>query len=283
MIDAILSSLKKSTTSDFIYSSLSFFATRRGGRLPGSWFVEALGSLGIEEQAVRQTLFRLERTGVLRSEKEGRVKWYRAARVTESVLAVGRNRVAVATDVGWDGQWTLVHFRVGEEDRDGRDRIRDLLRVEGFGSLGPGLYLHPRDRTAHIESGAKELGLSNRLHIFRGAHVAGPEVALLVNDLWDLAAIAARYRKFVRRYARIAEQPASRWTPQEAFAVRFAFMFEYFRITWDDPALPAELLPEEWPAEAARVVANTLTQTLMTGAVAFGDDVLNRTSTGGRK
>lgn len=275
MVAAILSSLKSATTGDFIYSSMSFFASQRGGKLPGLWFVEALGEIGIDEQAVRQTLFRLERSGVLISTREGRQKWYRASPATEQIMSAGRQRVSEPVEKEWDGQWSLVHFRVGEDDREQRNRLRDVLLVEGFGLLGPGLYIHARDRTARVITSAKELGLSDRVNVFRGPHVAGPEAKRLVHDLWDLAAIAARYRKFLRRFEPVAIRRPAAFTPREAFGLRFAFMFEFFRITWDDPALPSSLLPHDWPAERARRVADKLMRGLLPGAVEFADQVLS--------
>jgi phenylacetic acid degradation operon negative regulatory protein len=274
VIAAIVSSIRSAPTSDFVYSSLSFFARRRGGQLPGMWFVDALGALGVDERRVRQTLYRMEHTGALLTRRAGRVKWYRASPTTAAILDAGVARVAVPADEPWDGRWTLVHYRVGEEARDKRDRIRDVLLVEGFGALGPGLYAHPRDRTARLLAAAGELGLRDRLNVFRGTHVAGVDARRLVDETWDLARLAARYRAFLGRFRSVADGPPARWTPREAFALRFAFMFEFFRISWDDPALPASLLPADWPGEDARGVADRLMRALLPGAIDFADAVL---------
>ena len=276
MVAKILSSLKSATTSDFIYSSLSFFASRRGGSLPGRWFVEAIGSLGVEEQAIRQTLFRLERTGVVESARKGKQKFYRASQATEAILSAGRDRVGLPVDKKWDGKWTLVHFRVGEDDRDSRNRLRDVLLVEGFGALGPGLYIHPRDREERVSKAARDLGIADRLNVFRGSRVAGPDSIQLVHQVWDTAAIASRYQRFLKRYEPLAGLPISNFSPRDSFGLRFACMFEFFRITWDDPSLPVELLQPEWPAEDARLIAQTVLRAHTAGALSFADEVLSR-------
>jgi len=274
MIDALLSSLSRAPTGDFIYSSLSFFARRRGDELPGRWFVDAIGSLGIDEHAIRQTLFRMERGKSLLTRWEGRNKWYRASPTTIAVMDAGVARISSHSTDEWDGAWTLVHFRIGEGARDLRDRIRDVLLVEGFGSLGPGLYLHPRDRTTRLLEAAGELGLSARLNVFRGPHVAGMDDARLVHELWDVAALSRRYQEFIRRYSPVASSDTARFSAKESFALRFSFMFEFFRITWDDPSLPSILLPADWPGEKARAIANTLENMLLPGALEYGDAVL---------
>jgi phenylacetic acid degradation operon negative regulatory protein len=278
VIEAIVSSIAGAPTSDFVYSSLSFFGRRRGGQLPGVWFVEALGALGVAEQRVRQTLYRMEHSGALLARRAGRVKWYRASPSTEAILDAGVARVAAHAEEAWDGRWTLVHYRVGEEDRNKRDRIRDVLLVGGFGALGPGLYAHPRDDRGRLLAAAEELGLRDRLNVFRGTHVAGVDDRRLVAETWDIVGLARRYRAFLSRFRAVAGEPPARWTPREAFALRFAFMFEFFRISWDDPSLPTSLLPPEWPGEEARSLAERLMQALLPGAITFGDLVLARTA-----
>jgi phenylacetic acid degradation operon negative regulatory protein len=276
MIDKILSSLKCSPTSDFIYSSMSFFGRRRGGELPGTWFVQAIGSIGIEERAIRQTLFRMERCGALLTRRAGRVKFYRPGPGTAAVLDAGIARLNERLPVEWDGCWTLVHFRIGEEDRHIRDQIRDVLLVEGFAALGPALYLHPRDRSERLRGAAQDLGASDRINIFRGTHIGGAESYRLVRELWNPMSIAARYNNFIRRYLPVVSAPAAHWTPKEAFGLRFAFMFEFFRISWKDPALPQSLLPPDWPGEKARKIAAQLMEQLMPGAVRYADEIMER-------
>jgi len=185
-------------------------------------------------------------------------------------------RVTSSSRIDEDGQWTLVHFRIGEEERKVRDRIRDVLMVEGFGLLGPGAYLHPRDRTARLLAAAKQLEVSDRINLFRGPRVAGASDTKLVRDLWDTEAIAIRYRAFIRRFAPFTHKRPAWRSERDAFALRFAFMFEFFRITWDDPGLPAALLPEGWPGEEAREIADTLMTSLLPPAIAYGDQLLRR-------
>lgn len=278
--DEILSSLKSAPTSDFIYSSLSFFGEPKGGELPGTWFVRAMGSLGLEETAVRQTLFRMEKEGALRSRRSGRIKLYRPSVSTRAILEAGRERVRAKTPSEWDGLWTLVHFRVGEGDREGRDRLRDVLRVEGFGALGPGFYLHPHDRIARLLASARDLGLDDRLNIFRGPHLAGLDARQLVRMLWPLEALAVRYGRFIDRFRPVAAAPVRRWSPKEAFGLRFAVMFEFFRISWDDPGLPPSLAPPGWPGEKARRMAEELLKKLNTPALTYAEQVLSGDTSG---
>lgn len=266
-----MSSLASATTSDFVYSSLSFFGARRGGALPGSWFVEALAPLGVGEPAVRQTLYRMEKSGALEARRAGRVKLYAPSPPTRAVMEAGRARMLGADESGWDGQWTVIHFRFPAAEWQLRDRLREVLMVEGFGALDPGLYLHPRDRAARVAAAAREAGVEDRLFIVRGHHREGGEARRLVHDLWDIAGIRGRYHTFLERFEAVDPGALSDF---EAFAVRFAAVFQFFRITWDDPELPLELLPDDWPGSRARARAAEIYRGLDAPAVRFADAVL---------
>jgi phenylacetic acid degradation operon negative regulatory protein len=269
----IAASLAAAPTTDFIYSSMSFLrgVYRRG--VPGTWFAEALGEIGIDPTAVRQALLRLAKTGVLVVERHGRVNWYTPAPATVEILDAGRQRTRPVSDQAWDGKWTLVHLRLDDSDRERRDRLRDVLLVHGFGRLRSGVYIHPRDKTALVLNAATELGAADRVVVFRGARFGPPTDVALVRELWDLPALAARYRRFIHRYDRVASESIDDLDDRSAFALRFAYMFELFRITWDDPDLPASFLPGDWPGHAAREVAERLRDIVRPGALRFATTI----------
>jgi phenylacetic acid degradation operon negative regulatory protein len=272
----IAAALAAAPTTDFIYSSVSFLRGIYRRQVPGTWFAEALGEIGVDPQAVRQALFRLTKTGVLVAERHGRVNWYAPAPSTVEILDAGRARTRPTDHEAWDGQWTVVHFRLDDADRERRDRLRDVLLVHGFGRLRSGVYIHPRDKTASILGAADQLNVADRIAVFRGTRRGPPTDAALVHQLWDLPSVAARYRQFIRRYERMAGEPTNDLSDVQSFAVRFAYMFELFRLTWDDPDLPVAFLPEDWPGQVAREVAERLRDRVRPGAVRFATAIARR-------
>lgn len=148
----------------------------------------------------------------------------------------------------------------------------DVLTVEGFASLGSGLYVHPREWTGRVVEAVRALALSDSVHVFRGDRAFGPDEGDFVRRLWDLEATAGRYRAFIERYAPLESHGDG--SPRDAFALRFGLVFEFLRITWDDPDLPIELLPDEWPGEDARQLTSCLYRRLLPGASEFANDVM---------
>jgi phenylacetic acid degradation operon negative regulatory protein len=267
--------LTEARTSEFVYSSMSFYATRRGGELRGPWLVAALGALGRSASSVRQTLWRMEQGGEVVARREGRVKLYRLTPLARAEVEIGTDKIFHPPEAGWDGKWTLVVTAFDGNERPERERLRAVLDAEGFATLAPGVSIHPRDRGERIRAAAEEQGIGARVHVFRADRLAGKSPRRFVEGLWDLPEVARRYRAFLRQFAPLAHRVET-MKPQEAFAARFAVVLRYLRAAWPDPELPRPLLPDDWPGREARALAAGLYRRLLPGALRFGDSLLER-------
>lgn len=97
--------------------------------------------------------------------------------------------------------------------------------------------------------------------------------AALAARHWNLDQIEARYEAFTARYTSLIRSAAS--LPQEsAFVLRFAVVFDYLEVAWQDPDLAPSLLPAKWAGTRARRLARELYRRLLPGALAFGDSLL---------
>lgn len=268
-MDALLSHLSTWPASYFIYSSFSFYAPRRGGELPGTWLVAALSTVGIPLATTRQTLYRLERAGDLAARIAGRGKYYRLTPMAQAEVGAGTEKIFGSPPTRWDGTWSIVTMRFATEDRAERDRVRDVLQSEGYGAIAQGVFVHPRDRTARILDAARAAGLQSKLAVFTGARLA-PAGPLDIPALWDLDALAGRYRAFVRKYSPVQRRVTPE-SPRDAFVLRFAMVLDYLDIAWRDPDLPAEVLPADSPGPRARALARTLYHRWLPGAIAWAD------------
>ncbi len=260
---------------DLLYSLLYAYGNRRGEELPGPWLVAALTEYGHREATVRQTLFRMLRERDLEARREGRVKWYRLSRYGRTEADIGRDKIFEPSDGEWDAEWTMVSYRFQTDERVDRDHAREILELDGFAALAPGVYLHPRDKAGRVLDAARSAGLEGRLVAFRGARVGGESDEALAARLWDLERIASGYRTFLERFGSLRRR--RRFAPREAFAMRLALVLAYLDVAWDDPDLPPSLLPKSWPRETARETASHLYETLLPPTLAFGDALMERT------
>jgi phenylacetic acid degradation operon negative regulatory protein len=256
-----------------VYSSFSFYGARRGGELPGTWLVAALGSLGHEVAAVRQTLYRLEGSRELDSRTAGRTKFYRLTPGAMATAQAGLAKIMGEAEPEWDGRWTLVLLRAGSDESVERERLREVLQSEGFAAIGGGLYIHPRDRSRRVLDAARGHDALELIETFRGARAPGRPDREFVAQHWALDALAAEYARFVTRYEPVLRlrQPLSL---EASFVLRFAVVFDYLEVAWRDPDLVSTLLPAGWAGFRARRIARALYERLLPGALSFSDAVM---------
>ena len=272
---AIRRTLARARASEFVYSSLGFYARRRGGELAGPWLVVALEEVGVPPATTRKTLWRMEREGELVSRRVGRVKRYRATPLSWAEIESGTDKILRPSAARWDGRWTVVAYAFDADGRVERERIRAVLDAEGFGAIGPGVFVHPRDRGGRILTAAEDQGIVGRIRVFRGPRRGDDPDTAFVREVWDLGESARRYRRFLAGFSALAGRAAA-LPPATAFATRFAVVLAFLRAAWPDPELPASLLPRDWPGPEARTLAARLYRALLPGALAHGDAIRER-------
>jgi len=264
--------------SNFIYSSLSFFGSVRGGELPGLWFVTALAEVGCDEAAVRKTLHRMEGSAELTSRREGREKLYAPTAYAQGEIIAGTEKIFREPE-SWDGRWTVIYARFPSGERIHRDRLQALLQVEGFATIGPGVHLHPRPRGERVLEAVDPV-VRKRLDVFRGDRVGPEPESEFIARHWDIQSLARRHRETLRALRRLAGEADGGISDVEAFRHRFEVVIRYLRVAWDDPDLPITLLPDPWPGTEARELAAGLYERFLPGARRFGDHVLERIGRG---
>lgn len=268
-----MSFVERAVTDELIYSSLGAYGSRRGGELPGAWFVAAFATIGRTDASVRQALFRMSRNRELASRRVGRDNLYRLTPLAEAAMNAGTEKIFGEPPGDWDGRWSLCRYRFSDADRVLRDRMRTLLETEGFASLGPGLYIHPRDRVATVSAAVSASGAEadHEVQLFRADLIFGDTTESLVSRLWDLDRLDRRYRELLALLRPLAARDPAGWSPAEAFGTRFGLVMAYLEIAWDDPDLPTNLLPRDWAGHTARRETADIYRALLPGTLEHGD------------
>ncbi len=283
MSDDIWKTVQDAPIRNLIYSCLSAYGEKRGGELPGPWFSAVFEGIGHAPSAVRLALFRMVKNSELESRKQGRVNFYRLAPFGRAGIESGLQMLFGEPEGDWDGQWTVIHFHFQTGDRFNRDHIRGILTLEGFGCLGPGLYIHPRDRGEGVlrAMGAGAEGRVDGVTVFRSRCVGGQTDIELVRRLWNVKGLNARYKEFLEAVAPLRDRIAASCSAQEAFFYRIGVVLRYLEVGWSDPEIPESLLPASWFGYEARSTARELYQDLWPQSLAHGDEVMQRLSDSG--
>ena len=222
--------------------------------LPG--LIALLAPLGINERLVRTSVFRLAREGWLKATPVGRRSLYRLTRDGARRFEQAYRRIYAPPVEGWDDTWELV---IADGSTAAQRRALKLeLGWEGFGAFASGVYARPATAPSAVPRIAAALHIARRIVVVRASDdptLGGQTLASVAARAWDLAGLAADYRRFMLRFGSVIERfrlaGKAAHDPAQAFIVRTLLIHAYRRVLLRDPQLPAVLLPLDWPGAAA--------------------------------
>jgi phenylacetic acid degradation operon negative regulatory protein len=227
----------------------------RGEPIASSAMVELLGEFGVSPQSARSALSRLTRAGLLRRERSGRRTSYLLTEKAQRTFDEGAARIFGfgGEEPAWDGRWSIVAFSIAERDRSLRHALRTQLRWLGYAALYDGVWVSPHHRVEATRRALDELGVE-RATVFQAGLVAGGGARDPL-DAWDLSELRARYEDFARRAQPVLDQAAAgALSPSRALVMRTEIMDAWRSFPREDPDLPAEFLPADWPRMRARML-----------------------------
>lgn len=237
----------------------------RGGAAPVAGLVRLLAPLGVAPPAVRTAISRMVRQGWLAPARVHGASGYaltpRATRRLDDAAA----RIYRTHHLGWDGTWHLLVV-TPPPGRSARDRVRAGLAFLGYGPLDDTTWIAPR---AAGEVDALLAGEGARAERFTATHDG--DSALLVSRAWDLDGLARSYLRFLDEAASFAAETD---TDQAAFVARSHLVHEWRKFLFTDPALPAALLPIDWPGTKAAAYFDAESSRLLPAASRFVDACL---------
>jgi phenylacetic acid degradation operon negative regulatory protein len=225
----------------------------------------------LTERAIRSALLRMQRDGWLAVRRAGARSFYGLTDAGRKLIDTGRERIMRGPEQHWDGRWVVLTYTIPESHRELRDRLRTELGWLGFGGLGSGLFVSPRDRQDELAELARRHDLDHEMTVFRAEHVWPGDNRALAARCWDLEGLNARYAGFIEAFGRYRN--VAQLSPQQCLLVRFALIDAYRRFPFLDPGLPRELLPEDWQGFEAAALFRELHERLAPGANRYFDGV----------
>lgn len=262
-----------------IITLFGFYGRSNGGALPVSGLIRLMADLGVDAPAVRSSISRLKKRGVLRSVKVSGLSGYTVAPGLEETFREGDERIFSARRAAMTDHWILAVFTVPEKQRNLRHQIRSGLIRMGFGAVAPGVWIAPEHLRDAAQAYMDRHDLSQYIDWFRGDYLGARTMSDAVGQWWDLAALEAQYADFVARHAPVRD----RWVEHTraaddgecaAFAAYIPMVTEWRRLPYLDPGLPLEMLPEGWRGLVAEQLFGELHGLLKAPADAHAHRVL---------
>ncbi len=213
----------------------------RGGRLSLASLLAVMRGFRVSDGLVRTALSRLVADGWFERWRTGRTSHYSLSERGRRTFALATDRIYGPPARTWSGAFDLVLVESGGERAD----LREGLAAQGYGTLAPDLMIAPAPGAAAdgvLRFAASPVGIAPRA---------------LASRAWPLADLAARYEAFLARHAP-ARDGANALDGLDALVLRVLLIHDYRRVILRDPLLPADLLPQPWPGDAARRLCGAL-------------------------
>ena len=200
-----------------ILSLYGLYAREEGNWLSVASLIALMADLGTDSAAVRSSVSRLKRRGMLEAARRDAQAGYALSADTVEVLREGDHRIWSRPRATVADGWLVLVFSVPESERERRHALRSMLSRLGFGTAAPGVWVAPatlHDETVHALDRA---GLTAYTELFRGDYLGAGDVADRIGAWWDLSALTSLYSEFLDAYRPVARR-RSALSPAAAFA-----------------------------------------------------------------
>lgn len=204
--------------------------------LPARAFVALAELFGIAGGTMRTALSRMTASGDITT-IDGRYRL--AGRLLDRQAAQDAGRRAPGPR--WNGTWHTIVTAPDQRDLAERRRFRTLMANRRFGELRPDIWMRP--------SNLARPPAEPDWIVTTGA-LDGVAPTQLAARLWDLPAIADQGELLLDEMA--AQRAAADWDDPASIPGVFTTSAAVVRFLRNEPLLPAELTPPDWPVDRVR-------------------------------
>ncbi|MBE7637036.1 phenylacetic acid degradation operon negative regulatory protein PaaX [Sneathiella sp. P13V-1] len=241
--------------------------------------IELVSCLGLNERAVRTSVFRLKNEKILVSSQKGRKSFYTLTGSGQLRFEEATKRIYSHLPEAWDGKWTLLFTGRREMKSSLKKKLYSELHWLGYGDLGSGILAHPRGNVSSIQHLLEDLGVEDQVAVMQAASIAAPEKTpahIMVKKGWNLEEIESGYKDFIESFAPVLNQIKNEQTisSKTAFLLRILAVHDYRRALLQDPRLPDRLLPEGWAGADARQLFHDIYQLIWRDAESYLTQIL---------
>jgi phenylacetic acid degradation operon negative regulatory protein len=236
-----------------IVTIYGLYARESGGWVSVSSLIRLMRELSIEEPAVRSSISRLKRRGILEAERRDGQAGYALSPRARHILEEGDRRIFDRPRATLEDGWVLAVFSVPESERRQRHTLRSRLTWLGYGTVSAGVWIAPRHLEAETRDVLERYGLSSYVDLFSSGYLGFADLGKQVEQWWDLESLQELYASFHAAHTPVLRRWKRRTSVAgaDAFADYVRALTAWRHLPFLDPGLPPELLPGRWKGAAA--------------------------------
>lgn len=149
----------------------------------------------------------------------------------------------------WSGSLWLVTYDIAEKRKKDRELIRKFLILQGYGKLQDSVYVAPFDPTGDVKTEVAVRGIKGEILISKmgtDGHIGEMTVAELISKVYNLNSVKTQYSTLTHHLSKTTDSTEAP-----------LLFLEYLAALKNDPQLPKELLPADWPGDKAYSLVRT--------------------------
>lgn len=261
-----------------IVTIYGLYAREEGGWISVATLIQLLAELGVDEPAVRSSISRLKRRGILTAQRADGVAGYALSDEARAILDEGDRRIFARERARLEDGWLLAVFSVPEAERQKRHTLRSRLTWLGFGTVAAGVWIAPVHLDAETRDALERHGLAPYVDLFRAHHLAFGDVREQVPRWWDLGQLQRLYDDFLDGHGKLLTKWRRRRSAggAESFVDYVRTLTVWRRLPFLDPGLAPEVLPSDWHGTRAADLFFALRDQLAAPAHAYVDTLRER-------
>jgi phenylacetic acid degradation operon negative regulatory protein len=231
-----------------IVSVYGMYARALGGWMSVASIIQLMAELGVEEAAVRSSISRLKRRGIVVAERVGGVAGYGLSASAGVILDEGDRRIFQRSRATAADGWVMAVFSVPESERYRRHQLRSRLAGLGFGTVAAGVWIAPAHVYEEVRETLERVDLASYVDLFRADHLGFAEPETRISEWWDFDRLRLLYQNFLDVHGRVLSSYRRGRTVEErqAFAHFIPALTDWRRLPYAEPGLPSDLLPPQW-------------------------------------
>ncbi len=141
----------------------------------------------------------------------------------------------------WDNKWRFISFSIPESKRSLRDKFRRYLESRGVRMIMSGLWITPLDIKKDIIEEAKKANIYECLIIVESDSISSGLSKESFQKLWNFDSSKREIYNFIDSAERyIKDKDKTSYDTKK-------IIFQYASILSNQPQLPIELFPADWP------------------------------------
>lgn len=144
----------------------------------------------------------------------------------------------------WDKKWRVVAFDIPEKKNSTRVMLRRQLISLGFGKWQRSVYLSPYDLSQEVNQFLKYKKLFQYAVCFEAKRLSEGDDRLIAHKAWQLGKLEKKYWQFIENCYQLEEKIKDHSLNRQEITL---FVDQFLELLRQDPFLPRELLPSDWP------------------------------------